>query len=260
MLLDKVESIISHNLNIIRHEVEKIPLKQYNYITNIGEISIIDEDKYMYLSTTTQTYLETLSGKLLPYTTFKSQDLYGGKEPLTKKNKEIKFSGVIIGYQNMINYLHLPDFIMTQALKKGIGVKAIMEDVVVEFRNGIADVSLHNNTIFTPYYVFDKEFDYDYETADELAKLIGVFDAYKRNYLFTDQTKALYYLFFPYVSLILYRELMTTLFPLHTKRLVSDVSRKLSKDGIEVLNSFIEKTSSKLKGITKSLKGKTILK
>jgi hypothetical protein len=268
MLLEKVEKIVSRNLNIIRREIEKEFIAEYDYTANIGQITINDVDGYLYLATSTLTYLQ-LGDDDVPYTTFEYQNLYNGKKSIPIRNKAIRLNNIIIGYENNLNYLHLPDFLTTQLLNKGVGVKAITKNVIINFEDGNAKVYKHHGDVFTPYYVFNESFEYNYETADSLAQLIGIFDAYKRGLLFTSEddeltkmnkeSRALFYLFFPYVSLIVYRDLGTTLFPHHTFELVSKVSRLLRSEGKGIINNYKENTLDKLESLTESLSGKSIL-
>jgi len=264
LLIEKVEQIVSRNLNVIRREVEKEYLVEFSYNPKIGYIWIKHDDEYVYLSTSTQTQLMLSEETIINYTTFKSQVLYGGVKPLTINNQKIEVSGNMIGYNNTIKYLHLPDFLMTQLLYEEIGVKAVLDKVVVEFANGTATVYKHTSEVVTPYYVFEKSFNYNYELADKLAELIGVFDAYKRGLLDTyndneSEKKALYYLFFPYVSLILYRDLGSTLFPLHIYKLVTHVSTKLAIYGKKVLEQYKPNPLSRLEALARFISNKTIL-
>jgi len=270
MLLNKVEQIVSKNLNVIRREVNKVPIGNYSYSTNLGGIWVSEEDDYFYLSTSTLTYIE-IGDKDYPYTTFEKQTLYdNGEESPPIKNDPITVNGVTIGYSNVLGYLHLPDFLMTQLLIKGIDVKAVTKEVIVLFKEGVATVYKHYSDVVTPYYVFESDFNYNYEYADTLAQVIGVFDVYKRGLLNTEglseeekkrrEKRALYYLFFPYVSLIVYKYLRSTLFPLHTYQLVTKVSQILTKDGKDVIGFYTDDTLTKLQGLADTLRQKIILK
>jgi len=264
MLLEKVEKVVSRNLNIIKRELEKEFMTEYNYTTNIGQITINNVDEYIYLATTTLTYLQ-IGDDDVPYTTFAYQKLYNFDENIPIRNKEIKINNAIIGYENVINYLHLPDFLTTQLLNKGFRVKAITKNIIINFEDGNAKLFRHRGDVFTPYYVFDEPFEYNYKIADSLAQVIGVFDAYKRGLLTSEdvrkckESRALFYLFFPYVSLIVYRDLGTTLFPHHTVELVSKVSKLLRGEGIGIINYYKKETLSKLERLAQSLSGKSIL-
>jgi len=57
LLIEKVEQIVSRNLNVIRREVEKEYLVEFSYNPKIGYIWIKHDDEYVYLSTSTQTQL-----------------------------------------------------------------------------------------------------------------------------------------------------------------------------------------------------------
>jgi len=259
MLLEKVEEIVSQNLNVIKKEVKKEFLHEYDYEIEIGNVKIKHLDNYVYLTTSTLTYLLLGSQMRVPFTTFNYQTLYYGKDTLDVPNEPIKVSNTVIGYKNTIRYLHLPDFIFTQVLYKGINAKSISKESIIEFQNGKALVYKHGGTIYTPYYSFAGSFDYDYELANDLGTLIGVFDAYKRGLITSNVKMGLYYLFFPFVSMILYRDLETTLFPLHTHRLVRDTAKILEKEGEKVLNYYTDNTLQKLNELIAKLNGKTIL-
>jgi len=260
-LLEQVEQIVSRNLNVIMRESKKKYVGNYDYKASLGGIWVTSKNGYFFLSTSTQTYLD-IDGELLPYTTFESAKLYDRTEKgKLIRNEELKIDGVVLGYLNKIQYLHLPDFLTTQLLLEGIEVKAVTKQVILDFYDDKAKVYLHYNDVFNPYYVFSESFEYNYDYADRLAELIGVFDAYKRGLFPSNDkvSKSLYYLFFPYVSLILYRDLRTTLFPFHIYNLVTKVSQQLSDKGKSVLESYMKDTTTELQELANTLNKKSIL-
>jgi len=227
MLLEEVDSVVSTKLNTIIREAEKRFLCTLNYEANIGSIDFFN---YLYLTTDAKILIDGKS-----YTTFSGHRVRKAKSKFMSNTEFIvkcPSEEVKIGYVNRKKYLHLPDFLSTQILYlfKG-GVKAVVDNVVLIFTpNGVKVYKL-STTVPKPYYVFVTPFEYN-ENADLLAKIIGLTDVYKRNLLESDDNSKYFYFLYPYVSLVLYKRLRTTLYPPYVNTLVSDVYNLL-KDRVE---------------------------
>jgi hypothetical protein len=266
MLLEDVERIVRRNLNIIRKNVEKVYYCTLPYNIHIGEIKIADVDGYHYLMTNTLTKIKVKSGNELtevPFTTTQRQRLYKGDEQMPVINQRIRVEcdgkTRTVGFINKLSYLHLPDFVTTQLLYFKVTVLAVMPGHILNFSGGDVGVYGHTGTVVTPYYVFTEEFDYHYDKADALAELIGVFDVYKRGLITKIDSRALGYFFYPYISLILYRDLQTTLYPAYVNVSLEEVVDALSDKAKIILREYRNDTLEKLKGLTDSLKGKLII-
>jgi len=262
MLLGEVEKVVRSNLNVIRREVEKSYLCTLPVRVMLGGIDITPKDGYLYLSTDTLTKVVTDEG-YKPYTTTQFQNLYGGEEPLRVKNSPFKVNcrgkEYTIGFKNGLKYLHLPDFIMSQLLYINSPVLTIVRNHVLHFHKREVVVYTHKYTVLTPYYVFKDEFDYFFDDADKLAELIGVFDVYKRGLMDKVDNNTLKLFFYPYVSLILYRDLRTTLYPHQIDKVVNDVVKRLGDKGRSVIEGYKENTLKRLSWLADNLKGKVIL-
>jgi len=265
MLLREVEKVLRSNLNVIRQNIEKVYLCTLPYFTTLGRITIERRGESVYLSTTTLTYITLYSvseALAYPYTTTKNQTLYGAELPEEYKNPELKVTcegQEVIGYINKLKYLHLPDFIATQLLRLGIDVLAVIPKHILHFHSKEVSVYGHSGKVKIPYYLFKEEFDYYYDRADKLAELIGVFDVYKRHLLREINDSALWYFFYPYVSLILYRDLQTTLYPAFVNDVISDVINELGSEAKKVLVGYQMDTEKKLERLITELNGKMVV-
>ena len=266
MLLEEIERIVRRNLNIIRRQIEKVYICTLSYRTHIGEIKIADKGVYHYLMTNTLTKIMVpFNNELIPvvFTTSKKQCLYGGVKPKPVDNPplEVECNGKrrTVGFINKLWYLHLPDFITTQLLSLKSTVLAIMPGHILNFSDGEVEVYGHTGTVVTPYYVFAEEFDYHYDRAEKLAELIGVFDVYKRGLINSINERALGFFFYPYISLILYRDLQTTLYPTYINVALEEVIDALGHKAEKILREYQTDTLEKLKRLGADLRGKLIL-
>jgi len=245
MLLEKVDRVLKTNLNVITREIEKNWVCDLDYQISIGEIGL-EQNSFLVSNTYVKIYGE-------PFTTSTSHRLYGVLEkekknpsfvvPCGYENKPIK-----IGFINKCKYLHLPDFLTTQLLyimQKSDGkIVAVEPRTILVFKNKI-DVYTHSSSVSTPYYFFDYEFEYS-EKADLLAKIIGLTDIYKRNLVNKNSTLKYIYFLYPYVSLIVYKKMNTTLYPSYFSLIVSDVFNSLKSEIIEEVKEYTNDTESKL--------------
>ena len=243
MLLNKVDRVVRTNLNVLIRETEKGFLCDIPYTIQINGI---DLEKDNYLVTDTGVFI---NDKM--YTTFSLHKLYtrlNGEEvnnlPLTimceNKNRQI-------GYVNMYNYLHLPDVLTAHFLylfKKD--VVAVDYKNIIYFNNGKASIYRHNTKVGSPYYVYKQKFNYT-EDADLLAKIVGITDVYKRNLFNRPGNGKYFYFLYPYVSLVLYKRLRTTLYPSYVSLIVSDVIELLKPYVDDELKEFETNTLQKLR-------------
>jgi hypothetical protein len=236
MLLKKVERNIRTRLNVIIKHAEKVKLCDKPYDITIGEIGL-SEDNFL----TTDTAI-LINGK--PFTTFYGHRIYGRKR-FIEPNKEpnppfyLECGGfkVKIGYVNAHDYLHLPDFLSAQLLYFNGGVTAVSYKTILVFGDEGVDVYEHTSSVTTPYYLYNVKFDYT-ANADLLAKIIGIVDVYKRGLLTkSDPSKYIYFLY-PYVSLVLYKRLKTTLYPSYISMIVKEVFDKVKSDVESIVNEY----------------------
>ena len=264
MFLKEVEDALDLDVNIITKKVEKHKLCEINYDTYLGGLLIenrkelVDtkrgekEATFHYLYTKTGVYF----GKN-DYTTTSTVKLYNNLNP--KLTVSIRNDPLIvecdgkkrrIGYINIIYYLHLPDYIMTEILRGGGKVTAVRSGQIIEFEKGNAIVYEHSESIPSPYYFFENKFTY-YENADILAEIIGVFDVYKRGYIknetILDEDKALKYFLYPYVSMVLYKQTHTTLYPSLIDPIVSTVMDRLKEPVLEKLEKYLSNPLERIK-------------
>jgi hypothetical protein len=245
MLLSKVERVIRTNLNVLIRETEKEFLCDIPYTIQIDGIDLEENN---YLVTDTGVFI---NDKM--YTTFSYHKLYtkiSGEEvnnlPLIIMCGNKKR---IIGYNNMHSYLHLPDMLTAHFLyvfKKD--VVAVDSKNIIYFNDGKASIYKHNVKVSTPYYVFKRSFNYT-KDADLLAKIIGITDVYKRNLFNTSGNGKYFYFLYPYVSLVLYKKLRTTLYPSHVSLIVSDVIELLKPHVDDELKEFKTNTLENLKAL-----------
>jgi len=229
MLLDKVEAVLTSKLNAIVKETEKECLCVLPYEVEIGDVYL---SKLSYLTTDTLVYVD---GE--PYTTFSGYRPHSGGKGFISYNEfsvECGKSGVVIGYVNDNNYLHLPDFLTAQLLYvfKG-GVKAVMDDIVLLFTPENVKVFKMKTYVPHSYYVYVLSFNYN-ENADLLARIIGLTDVYKRGQM----KDFCYYFIYPYVSLVLYKRLKSTLYPPNINSLVKNVCQTLKTEIEDELKSI----------------------
>jgi hypothetical protein len=250
MLLEKVEQVLTTNLNVIIREVEKDWVCDLDYQISIGEIGL-ERNSFL----VTNTFVE-IDNK--PFTTSSSHKLYGLSEysrknpPLVvacgNEDKQIK-----IGFINKHKYLHLPDFLATQLLhitqKTGGKIIAVEPKILLDFKNKIK-VYTHFGMVSTPYYFFDYEFEYS-EKAELLAKIVGLTDIYKRNLINKNSTLKYIYFLYPYVSLIVYKKTRTTLYPSYVSLIVYNVFNSLKNEVMKEVKEYIDDTESKLLALIK---------
>ena len=267
MFLKEVEDALDLDVNVITKKVEKHKLCELNYDTYLGGLIIenrkelVDTKKgekeitYHYLYTETGVYFDEND-----YTTTKFVKLYNNLNPkltIPIRNDplivECDGKKIRIGYINIIYYLHLPDYIMTEILRGGGKVTAVRSGQIIEFKKGNVVVYKHSESIPSPYYFFESKFSY-YENADILAEIIGAFDVYKRGYIkdktLIDEDKALKYFLYPYVSMILYKQTHTTLYPSLIDSIVSIVEDRVKETALEKLKKYL---SSPLEEIKKTI-------
>jgi len=253
MLLEKIERIANQSLNAIFREVEKRELCKLDYDIITEEVMDTENRKTIQITyfdhnapfLVSNSYI-TVNG--MAYTTFESQTIYKDFrmfETIDNPPFNVRKCNVQIGFINKYKYLHLPDFLATQTLTKGIPLTAVTPDVILKFGDNVVTVYSYNGKVYTPYYLFGNEFEYN-ENAELLAKIIGVFDAYKRGLLNKIGNKTLWYFFYPYVSLVLYKNLRSTLYPSFMRALVYDVINTLHSEGEEILNGYRFNTIDKL--------------
>ncbi len=266
MLLEEIERIVRRNLNIIRRQIEKVYICTLSYRTHIGEIKIADEGVYHYLMTNTLTKIMVpFDNEFIPvvFTTTQKQYLYAGdkRKMVTNPPIEVECKGKrrTVGFINKLWYLHLPDFISTQLLSLKSTVLTVMPGHILNFNGDEVEVYGHTGTVVTPYYVFAEEFDYHYERAEKLAELIGVFDVYKRELITNINNRTLGFFFYPYISLILYRDLQSTLYPAYIDVVLKEVIDKLGHKAESILREYQNDTLEKLNRLSVSLRGKLIL-
>jgi hypothetical protein len=158
----------------------------------------------------------------------------------------------MLGFENIINYLHLPDYVMSQVLYQSGKVVVVEPKHILELENNKLTVFEHKVSITSPYYIFETPFDY-YENANILAEIIGAFDVYKRGFIkhgsITKIDEALKYFLYPYVSLILYKRTRTTLYPSLINPIVSEVIDKVKDDALKVLEKYTHSTLSLLEKV-----------
>jgi len=243
MLLSKVERVVRTNLNVLIRETEKEFLCDIPYTIKIDGIDLEENN---YLVTNTGIFIDDKM-----YTTFSYHKLYtrlNGEEvnnlPLTIMCGNRKRQ---IGYENIHNYLHLPDVLTTHFLyvfKKD--VTSVDSKNIIYFDNGKALIYRHNSKVSTPYYVYRHTFSYT-EDADLLAKIVGITDVYKRNLFNRPGNGKYFYFLYPYVSLVLYKRLRTTLYPSYVSLIVSDAIELLKPHVDEELKEFESNTLKNLK-------------
>jgi hypothetical protein len=260
MLLKEVEDALDLDVNVITRKVEKNELCRlhYNLILSslgIGSYKGLVETKkgeievdYHYLFTKSGVYFGEDN-----YTTTYSIKLYNPSSSIPKKDRVITINNdklyvecggkeIPIGYININNYLHLPDYIMVQVLRGGGKVSAVRSGQIIEFENGNAILYKHSVSIPSPYYLFENKFTY-YENADILAEIIGAFDVYKRglikNGAFIDEDKALKYFLYPYVSMVLYKQTHTTLYPSLIDPIVGTVMDRVKESVLKKLDRYL---------------------
>jgi hypothetical protein len=245
MLLSKVDRAIRTNLKVLIKDAEKEFLCNANYKIKIDRIDLKENN---YLVTNTGIYIDDKM-----YTTFSYHKLYAtinGEEvnnsPFKIKcgNKERQ-----IGYENIHNYLHLPDVLTANLLYLfNKGVTTVGSKNIIYFDDGKALIYKHNLKVSTPYYVYRQHFNYT-EDADLLAKIVGITDVYKRNWFNRPGNGKYFYFLYPYVSLVLYKRLRTTLYPSYVSLIVSDVIELLKPHVDEELKEFETNTLHKLKAL-----------
>jgi len=266
MLLEEIERIVRRNPNIIRRQIEKVYICTLSYHTHIGEIKIAEKGGYHYFMTNTLTKIMVPSNnEFIPmaFTTTRKQHLYGEikRKLVINPPLEVECNGKrrTVGFINKLWYLHLPDFIATQLLSLKSTVLAVMPGHILNFNNGEVEVYGHTDTVVTPYYVFTEEFDYHYDRAEKLAELIGVFDVYKRGLINSINNRTLGFFFYPYISLILYRDLQSTLYPAYINVALKEVIDSLGHKAERVLSDYQTDTLEKLKRLSANLRGKLVL-
>jgi len=258
MLLQKVESALDLDVNVITRKVEKDRLCELKYNVSILPIELAERKELVDNKEKPYHFLKSRSGVYINdelFTTTSSIKLYG-KPVLTIRNDELKVkcgsNDVMIGYINIIDYLHLPDYIMAQVLHDGGKVVVVEPKHILELENSNLVVYRHKVSITSPYYIFETPFDY-YENANTLAEIIGAFDVYKRGFIkkgiITKVDEALKYFLYPYVSLILYKRTRTTLYPSLIQPLVYEVIDKVKGDAMKVLEKYTHNTLSILERV-----------
>jgi hypothetical protein len=255
--LDKVEEVLDLDLNIIEKNVHKTLVGEEPYGLEIGDISIkqewIDNLKvkdYYYLQS--KTYISIRS---IPYTTFSKQYLYHDKHRVEVTNcpivfdKEKRNRGITLGYINDTHYLHLPDFIATNAINNGIDTLVVKKGVILEFNHDKVMIYSHTSPVNTPYYLFTEYFPYT-DNADLLARIIGVFDVWKRGELNSItpgySRSAKRHFMFPFISLIVYRNTRSTLYPSFINTITDTVIDSLDHEIVKILNEYNAQTLTKL--------------
>jgi len=243
MLLDKVEDTLALDLDVLEKRIPKTPRCSIPYTTNIGEIGVIDKDGYYFLNTNTSILINGYH-----FTTFKRQLLYNGEKSKPMPNQPFTIScptgEIEIPFKNVINYLHLPDFVATYVINNGIPTKAVEPYTVLSFDENSVEIFYHNVRITTPYYLFYKDFSYT-PKADLLAKIIGLFDAFKRGELTSITKSTMKHFIYPYVSLIVYKHTRSTVYPSFLSSSVNLVLEDLGDEIREVLEDYIEKKERK---------------
>ena len=246
MLLEKVESALDLDVNVITRKVEKHLLCEVKYEPKILPLHLsskeIDKITYHYLSTSTGIHVN--GGQ---FTTISKVTLYG-KENKVMNNPKLYVTcdskKYDIGFVNDLHYLHLPDYVLAEVLNSGGEAFVVKHKHILELGNNSMLVYTHKEEIPSPYYVFKTPFDY-YENANMLAEIIGAFDVWKRGYIkngkIEDVNKALFYFLYPYVSLVIYKRTQTTLYPALIKPLVSTILDKVRRSALEVLEKYTEK-------------------
>jgi hypothetical protein len=258
MLLNKVESALDLDVNVITRKIEKDKLCELDYKVLISPIhlgerkELVDnkEKVYHYLLSHTGVYIDRYL-----FTTTSSIKLYGNPV-LTKDNPGLwvrcESKKVKIGYKNIINYLHLPDYVMAQVLHCGGKVTVVEPGHILELEDFKITIFEHKVSITSPYYIFNSSFDY-YENANILAEIIGAFDVYKRGLIkhgsIINTDEALKYFLYPYVSLILYKKTKTTLYPSLIRPIVSEIIDKVKDDALKVLEKYTNNTLSILQRV-----------
>ena len=245
MLLSKVERVIRTNLNVLIRETEKEFLCDIPYTIQIDGIDLEENN---YLVTDTGVFI---NDKM--YTTFSYHKLYTKISGEEVNNLPLRITcgneNRVIGYENTHKYLHLPDVLTTHFLSLfDNGVIAVDSKNIIYFNDGKASIYRHNLKISTPYYVYRHTFSYT-EDADLLAKIIGITDVYKRKLFNTSGNGKYFYFLYPYVSLVLYKRLRTTLYPSHVSLIVSDVIELLKPHVDDELKEFKTNTLENLKAL-----------
>ncbi|MCG2868984.1 MAG: hypothetical protein L7H07_02855 [Candidatus Nanopusillus sp.] len=243
MLLNKVDRVVRTNLNVLIRETEKEFLCDKPYEI---EIDGIDLEENNYLVTDTGVYIDDKM-----YTTFSYHKLYTKISGEEVNNLPLKImcgnKKRVIGYENIHKYLHLPDVLTTHLLSLfDNGVIAVDSKNIIYFNNGKASIYRHNAKVSTPYYLYKHSFNYT-DDADLLAKIVGVTDVYKRNLFNRPGNGKYFYFLYPYVSLVLYKRLRTTLYPSYVSLIVSDAIELLKPHVDEELREFESNTLQNLK-------------
>jgi hypothetical protein len=243
MLLNKVDRVVRTNLNVLIRETEKEFLCDIPYTIQIDGIDLEENN---YLVTDTGVFI---NDKM--YTTFSYHKLYTKISGEEVNNLPLKImcgnKKRVIGYENIHKYLHLPDILTTHLLSLfDNGVIAVDSKNVIYFNNGKASIYKHNAKVSTPYYLYKHSFNYTGD-ADLLAKIVGITDVYKRNLFNRPGNGKYFYFLYPYVSLVLYKRLRTTLYPSHVSLIVSDVIELLKPHVDEELREFESNTLQNLK-------------
>jgi len=211
MLLNQVEKHLALDIEVLEKKIQKTPVCESSYIAQRGIITPIDDNNFYYLKSTTSIMINGY-----PFTTFTKQYLYNGttrkKVPNSSFTVDCSDKEVEVNYENVIHYLHLPDFIATYVIHKRIQTLAVQPYTILNFYDGVVKVYNHKVKVATPYYLFDGTFKYTPQ-ADLLAKIIGLFDAFKRGELSKINASSIKHFIYPFVSLIVYKKLHTTIYP-----------------------------------------------
>jgi len=243
MLLDKVEDTLALDLDVLEKRIPKTPRCSIPYTTNIGEIGVMNIDGYYFLNTNTSILI---NGH--PFTTFKRQLLYNGINSKPMANQPFTIScpkgEIEIAFKNVINYLHLPDFVATYVIDNEKPTKAVEPYTVLGFSKESVEIFSHNVSITTPYYLFYEKFSYT-PKADLLAKIIGLFDAFKRGELRSITKTTMKHFIYPYVSLIVYKHTLSTVYPSFLSSSVNLILEELGDEIEEVLEDYIERDEKK---------------
>jgi len=252
MLLKKVERAVRTKLNVIVRDAEKEFLCTIPYKVEIGGVEFKNR---LYLITDTKLIIDNK-----PFTTFYGHRLYNIITD-TKQNPSYYLKcndeTVRIGYVNFNNYLHLPDYLTAQLLYLfKSGVTAVSSQSILVFGEKGVDVFRNYTSVSSPYYLYTEDFEYTYST-ELLAKIIGLTDVYKRGLFTKSDVKKYIYFLYPYVSLVLYKRLKTTLYPSYISMVVSEVYTKLKSDVEEVLNEYQKDTAEKIEDVIKEFNSGT---
>jgi hypothetical protein len=244
-----VEKVVRTNLNVLIRDAQKEFLCDTKYTIQIDGIDLEENN---YLVTDTGIFIDDKM-----YTTFSYHKLYtsltGGLNGEEVNNLRLTVMcgnrKRQIGYENIHNYLHLPDVLTTHFLyvfKKD--VTAVNSKNIIYFDNGKALIYRHNLKVSTPYYVYKHTFNYTND-AELLAKIVGITDVYKRGLFNRPGNSKYFYFLYPYVSLVLYKRLRTTLYPSYVSLIVSDVIEILKSHVYEELKEFETNTLQNLKAL-----------